>query len=239
MEQYRLERSYWWFVGRRKIVATLLNGVKKRKSNIVLDVGCGTGGNLELLSSYGLCIGIDISPLALSICREHWDGNLICADACSLPFRNCSVDLIAALDVLEHLQDDVSALREFWRILKPNGILIVTAPAFMFLWSGHDIALGHFRRYTMSELKLKLNKVGFAIQKLSYAICPLLPFVFVFRKLQLIAQHNMKKHTALIELPKPLNRALIAMLQLEATLLKYIDLPFGVSLVCKAIKPSV
>ncbi|MFA4015136.1 MAG: hypothetical protein RUDDFDWM_000209 [Candidatus Fervidibacterota bacterium] len=217
----------------------LLNSVEKHRCRIILDVGCGTGGNLELLSSYGVCIGIDISPLALSICKKHWDGNLICADASSLPFRNCSVDLVAALDVLEHLQDDVAALSEFWRILKPNGLLIMTVPAFMFLWSGHDVALRHFRRYTMSELKMKLRKAGFVTQKLSYAICPLLPFVFIFRKLQLIAQHNMKKHTALIELPKPLNEALIAMLQLEATLLKYIDLPFGVSLICKAIKPSV
>ncbi|MCS7252811.1 MAG: class I SAM-dependent methyltransferase [Armatimonadota bacterium] len=204
----------------------------------MLDVGCGTGGNLELLSSYGVCIGVDISPFALSLCREHWDGLLICADALRLPLRDGAVGLLAALDVLEHIEDDVSALKELWRILSPGGVLVLTVPAFKWLWSGHDIALRHFRRYARAELEAKLIAVGFKVEKISFAICPLLPFVFLFRKLQLIAQSGARKHTAIIKLPKPLNELFIGMLGLEARLIKRLELPFGISLVCRAVKTS-
>lgn len=203
----------------------------------MIDVGCGTGGNWELLSSYGTCIGIDISPFALSLCKEHWNGSLICADALALPFRDCTAKLVAALDVLEHIEGDANALNEFWRILIPGGVLVLTVPAFKWLWSGHDIALGHFRRYARAELEGKLTNAGFKIEKLSFAICSLLPFVLLFRKLQLIAQIGSRRHTALIRLPRMLNELLIGLLKLEARLIKHFELPFGISLVCRAVKP--
>ncbi len=240
IEQFELERSYWWFIGRRRIVAALLDAaaISKADERLVVDVGCGTGGNLELLSSYGTCVGMDISQFALSLCREHWNGLLVCADALRLPLRDCAAKLVAALDVLEHIEDDVNALREFWRVLIGGGVLVLTVPAFKWLWSGHDIALRHFRRYARAEIERKLVAVGFEIEKLSFAICPLLPFVFLFRKLQLIAQIGARKHTAFIRLPRLLNELLIGMLGLEARLIKHIELPFGISLICRAVKPS-
>lgn len=160
----------------------------------------------------------------------------MCADAINLPLRDSSASVVAALDVIEHIEDDIAALMEFWRVLKVGGVLLITVPAISWLWSGHDIALGHFRRYVKVELEAKLKLVGFKVEKISFAVCPLLPFVFLFRKLQLLAQRDAKKHTALIKLPKPLNNLLVGMLSLEARLIRRFELPFGVSLVCRAVK---
>jgi ubiquinone/menaquinone biosynthesis C-methylase UbiE len=180
-----------------------------------LDLGCGTGGSFSLLRNFGTVIGLDVSPLALKFAKEKGMKHLVLGSAENLPFADNCLDLVAALDVLEHLDDDCQALREIWRVLKPNGAFVFTVPAFMSLWSVHDIALAHKRRY---------------------AICPLLPAVFVFRKMQNLFMRGRKPATALIELPSPLNRLLIELLRLEATLIPFVRLPFGVSLVGLAEK---
>lgn len=203
----------------------------------IVDVGCGAGGNLMMLQRYGRVVGMDISLTALSLCRSRWAGAILGGDIIQLPFRSNSVDVITVLDVLEHICDDVAALRECWRILKPGGDLIITVPSLRSLWSVHDIALRHYRRYSRAELNIKIRRAGFVIDKLSFAICPLLPIVFVFRKVQNLCICATESRTALIELPSPLNRALIALLALEAQVLRWFDLPFGVSLICRAHKP--
>ncbi|MFN3421861.1 MAG: class I SAM-dependent methyltransferase, partial [Armatimonadota bacterium] len=163
--------------------------------------------------------------------------HLVLGDAQFLPFDDNSFDLVAVLDVLEHLDDDCQALQEIWRVLKPKGAVVFTVPAFMSLWSVHDIALAHKRRYLFCEIHDKVAQAGLKLLHLSYAICPLLPAVFVFRKAQNLLMRNREPATALIELPEPLNRFLIALLQLEAALLPFVRLPFGVSLVGLAEKP--
>lgn len=203
----------------------------------IVDVGCGAGGNLTMLQQYGKVVGMDISLTALSLCRRRWNGALLGGDITQLPFRTNSVDVITALDVLEHVRDDITALRECWRVLKPGGCIIITVPSLRSLWSVHDVALRHHRRYSRAELGAKIARAGFVIDKLSFAICPLLPIVFVFRKVQNLCTCIAESRTALIELPNPLNRALIALLALEAQVLRWSDLPFGVSLICRAHKP--
>ncbi len=235
----RLEDQYWWFVGRRFIVRNLIQRFWKPKTNpaLILDLGCGTGGSFSLLRNWGTVIGLDASPIALKFARKRGMKYLVLGDAQCLPFDENRFDLVAVLDVLEHLEEDCQALKEIWRVLKPNGAVVFTVPAFMSLWSVHDIALGHKRRYLFNEVHDKFVCAGFQLRHLSYAICPLLPAVFVFRKVQNLLMRNKEPATALIELPKPLNRLLIALLQFEAVTLPFVRFPFGVSLVGFAEKP--
>lgn len=235
----RLEDWYWWFVGRRYIVRNLLQHFWKpmAKPPLILDLGCGTGGLFSLLRHFGRVIGLDASLSALQYACLRGGNALVSADGQRLPFTDATFDLVAVLDVLEHLEDDEQALREIWRVLKRGGAIVFTVPAFISLWSVHDIALAHRRRYSYGELKQKLQGTGFGIQKLSFAICPLLPVVFVFRKIQNWLMSSREPSTALIELPDPLNQLLIALLQAEAFLILKCFLPFGVSLVGIAKKP--
>ncbi|MGQ9519662.1 MAG: class I SAM-dependent methyltransferase [Candidatus Fervidibacter sp.] len=233
LKMARLEDRYWWFIGRRFIVLMLIQRFWKPKSNpaLILDLGCGTGGSFSLLRNFGVVVGLDNSRLALSHARKRGMKHLTLGDALSLPFIDNSFDLVAILDVLEHLEDDCQALKEIWRVLKPEGRVVFTVPAFMSLWSVHDIALAHKRRYLWNEIHDRVVQSGLKLLHLSYAICPLLPIVFVFRKIQNSLMRNKKPATALIELPSPLNRLLIALLKLEAALIPLVRLPFGVSLV--------
>jgi len=251
----RLEERYWWFVGRRFIVRSVLKRFWKPTTNsaqhpalrtphsaqtfapctphpaLILDLGCGTGGSFSLLRNLGTVVGLDVSPFALKFAREKGMKYLVLGSAENLPFTDNCFDLVAALDVLEHLDDDCQALREIFRVLKPKGAFVFTVPAFMSLWSVHDIALTHKRRYLWREIHDKVVQAGFQVRWLSYAICPLLPVVFVFRKVQNLLMRGKKPATALIELPSPLNRLLIELLKLEAALIPFVRLPFGVSLV--------
>jgi len=237
----RLEERYWWFVGRRFIVRNLIRRFWKPQTNpaLILDLGCGTGGSFPLLRNWGVVVGLDNSYIALRLARRRGMNRLVLGDAQLLPFGENRFDLVTVLDVLEHLDNDCQALREIWRVLKPGGAVVFTVPAFMSLWSVHDIALAHKRRYLYREIHDEVVKAGFTLRHLSYAICPLLPVVFVFRKVQNLLMRNKEPATALIELPEPLNRSLIALLQLEAALIPSVRLPFGVSLVGFAEKTPV
>lgn len=189
-----------------------------------------------MLRNWGTVVGLDISIFALKFAKSKGMKHLVLGDAVRLPFASNCFDLVAVLDVLEHLDDDRQALREIWRVLKLNGAVVFTVPAFMSLWSVHDIALAHRRRYLWSEIHDKVVQAGFHLRCLSYAICPLLPVVFVFRKVQNWFMRGKAPATALIELPSPLNSLLIELLKLEASLLPFVRLPFGVSLVGLAEK---
>ena len=229
-----LEDFYWWFRGRRKIVLSALKGIKAEK---ILDVGCGTGGNLNLFN--GFVVGLDISLQALKLAKKRKPNAILCqGEAENLPFHNESFDLVLALDLLEHLQDDVKGLREMYRVLKKGGNVLITVPAYKFLWSEHDEALHHFRRYSKSEIKVKMEEVGFTITFLSFAI--VLPFfpIALFRLLQRLARRTeTKPKTSLIILPPLLNELLYRILLGEAKLIERgISFPFGVSIICRGVK---
>lgn len=239
-KQYYLERTYWWFVGRRRLVASLLGCVVRRNSpsSRVLDVGCGTGANFEVLGPFGIVLGVDRSWTALQFAAARRDSVLSQADALHLPFRTNTFDVVTGLDLLEHLPDDSAALQEMRRVLKPGGALLLTVPAYRSLWSEHDEALSHLRRYVASEVRRKVTAAGFEPTKLSYAITAVLAPTFLFRWVQTRLHGRRKPQTALIELPPVLNQALIHYLSLEAAALPLINLPFGVSVVCVCKKPG-
>ena len=174
-----LSETYWWFVGRIAILDGILRRLGRRYPT-VLDVGCGSGRNMRLLSRYADCVvGLDRSPVALRLAAQEGLPTMR-ADAKAIPLPDGSVDLLSALDVLEHLEDDLAALREFRRVLKPEGLLLVAVPAYRFLWSEHDEALMHRRRYIASELHARLNRCGFRLIKRSYAVffafCPIVAY---------------------------------------------------------------
>src|SRR5687768_5084734 len=177
---YVKEQDYWWHVGKRAIVYSLLERYRRRShgNGRALDLGCGTGLNLDSLSRYARPVGTDFSEEALKFCRERGHQLLCKADAAALPFQDEEFDIITALDVIEHLDDDLAALREIRRVLRPGGLVIISVPAYPILWSYWDDILGHRRRYTTKAMKDVVRRSGLRLRKVSYSnVAILLPTV--------------------------------------------------------------
>ncbi len=233
-----LEESYWWFVGRRLILERVLGRFAKR-THVALDVGCGSGRNMQLIAGYSdWVMGLDRSPAAVTL--AHARGlPIFCADGHVLPLANSSVDLVSALDVIEHLDDDMRALKEFNRVLQPEGLLLINVPAYRFLWSEHDEALMHRRRYVASELHVKLTQSGFRVLKRSYAVFfPFFPIVFYRLFRGVFPKDAFAPQASHIILPAFLNNFLVFMLKIEAWMIGSINLPWGTSIVVLAEKVS-
>lgn len=168
-----VEGSHWWFVGRRAILESFLDGiVRKLKSNSrdlkILDVGCGTGANLEMLANYGDAEGVDVSDDALDFCRRK--GLTVQKGlAETLPYESEAFDVTTALDVVEHLDDDVAGLNEMYRITKRGGYSLIFVPAFMWLWGVQDDISNHRIRYTKEQITQRLTSVGYEIERATYA----------------------------------------------------------------------
>jgi len=236
---YALENDYWWFVARRRIVTAFVEDeVKAHGRGRIFDVGCGTGANLEALSRYGESFGIDISGEAIRLCRRRGLNDLSISRLEDIGCLSESFDLITALDVLEHVDDDLPAIRELYRICKQNGLLLVTVPAYGFLWSEHDEALHHRRRYSAYELRNKLTLAGFEIERCTYFITTLFLPILLVRIFQGIFKSSTQPKTSHIQLPAWLNLIIVGLLAFEQQLVKYINFPFGVSILCTARKPK-
>jgi SAM-dependent methyltransferase len=233
-----LERDYWWHVGRREILRLALDATLggSKTSCRILDVGCGAGGNIELLSRYGSVAAMDDSPAALSFVRSAGHGAAIRGSVGTLPIRSAALDVIALLDVLEHTDDDASVLRECQRALKPGALLLLTVPAYQWLWSGHDEALGHRRRYSEAVLVARLAEAGFRLRTFSYAVCFLFPLIAGYRVLERLLSRRQKASYVLV--PHWVNAIFVGLLRLEARLIGGgIRLPFGTSIIVAAVKP--
>lgn len=235
----RVEESHWWFVGRRQIIRSFLEPLVKQlqpakagEAIKILDVGCGTGANLEMLSEFGAAEGVDVSAEALSFCRERGLKGVKQGAAESLPYAERSFDLVTGLDVVEHLDDDLAGLREMHRVLRPNGKILLFVPAFMFLWGVQDDISNHRRRYTMSELKSVVRKAGFEIERATYVnisfFAPILLGRLFMRATRLRPESENNITIGF------LNGALGKLFGAERGLLRFINFPFGVSIICVA-----
>ena len=228
-KMYKFEEDYWWWIGKREIVKGIINRLNS-DFRTVLDVGCGTGLNLNYLKHYGTVIGLDFSKEALNFCKLRAAENLIQADAEKVPFKDDTFDLIIALDLLEHL-DDRDVLKEFYRVLNPNAYLIATVPAFNFMWSKHDEALHHKRRYNKAQLKDALKSNGFIIEKISYwnffLFLPIVAMRLIKRSVK-----SEEIETDAKRLPNIVNAFLTSLLKIEEYLILRVNLPVGISLVC-------
>ena len=225
--------THWWFLGRKHLLRALL-GRMDGKDAVILDAGCGAGVAEDALSDLGTVIGIDIAPEALAGRAPTSPERLCLASVDPAPFRDCSFDLVVALDILEHIEDDAAVLREFHRICKPGGMLLITVPAYNWIRSAHDDALGHYRRYSARQVAGLMRGAGFRLSKVSYAVTAPFPAAVVFRLLRRLI--GSKGGSDLSEAPRVVNRILTAVMRIEAAILKHINLPFGLSVVAIGIR---
>lgn len=240
---YRLEDTHWWFVARRELVLTALRRLLRSRMPgdappRLLDLGCGTGGMLERLRPLGQAVGLDLEPLALAFCRERGHDKLVRGSATALPFRDNSFDFVLALDVLEHIADHETAAREIARVLAPGGHALITVPAYQSLWSRHDVALMHQRRYRAGQVRrLLAGTAGLRLVHLTYTVSMLLPAVWAVRTLQRRLRPHAPPRADVAPTPALLNRLLRALLHGESRVALRARLPFGVTVFALARKP--
>ena len=238
-EMHKLESFYWWFVARRRLLEWFVREIAREFARpTILDVGCGTGINFSVLSKYGDTFSSDASEEALSFSKGRGIDGLVRSHVESLPFLASTFDIVTALDMLEHIDDDLKGLDELLRVTKDGGVLVITVPAYGFLWSEHDEALHHRRRYAASELRNKLTNAGFEVERITYYITFLFFPILFMRFAQSVSKKSIHAKTSHVILPGWLNSLLIGILGFERVLLRWMNFPFGVSIVCLARKLS-
>jgi ubiquinone/menaquinone biosynthesis C-methylase UbiE len=237
----QLEDWYWWFVARREAALRFTEDFRPSREPLrVLDAGCGTGALLDRLESRpgAEVYGLDFSGQALAYTRQRGHLHLVQADLTKLPFPDGTFDVITALDVVEHIREDEGALREVNRVLRPGGVLLVSVPAFRFLWGPHDTALQHMRRYTAAEVAGLMRRTGFRVSKLTYLLALLFPAFVAQRLLIRLRPHAENPQAQLVTVGKLMNRFLIRLQSLELAVARRLSLPFGATVFCVAQKPA-
>lgn len=232
------EGSHWWFVGRRAILESFLKQIiqspqSKVQSPKILDVGCGTGANLEMLAQFGEAGGVDVSDDALEFCRQKGlKAQKGLAEA--LPFDDESYDIVTALDVIEHLDDDIAGLKEMFRILRPGGKTLIFVPAFMWLWGVQDDISNHRIRYTKKQIIERLEAAGFEIERATYANWTFFIPILAGRRFMKITGIKPESENN-VNVPA-LNGIFGKFFGAERIWLKNFDFPFGVSIIVTAKK---
>lgn len=232
-----LDQVHWWFVARRGILETLLRRVVCPKSEArILEVGCGTGHNLAMLKKFGKVEASELDASARALASKRLGDTVKAAKLPDLSmFERNAYDLVALLDVLEHVPDDLASLRAIHRRLKPGGALLLTVPANPWMWSAHDAAHHHFRRYTRKQLEELFLRSGLEVQLLSYFNSLLFPLVAAARVIGKIVGRD----SADDRLPSDrVNWLLERIFRLEAGIIGRIPLPFGVSLIAVVRRPA-
>jgi SAM-dependent methyltransferase len=231
-----LDEQHWWFLARRRILAALIARIVcPARDARILEVGCGTGHNLAMLGAFGKVDACELDRSARSLASKRLGRRVKDARLPDLSmFDRDSYDLVALLDVLEHVPDDIGSLRAIHRRLKPGGALLLTVPANPWMWSAHDVAHHHFRRYTRATLRRLFDQAGFEIQLLSHFNSLLFPPIAAARLVGK-ARGNDGADDAL---PAARANALLNMVfGLEAGLIGRLPMPFGVSLVAVVRRP--
>ena len=235
-ELFEVEERHWWFRSRRAVVRALLSRTDVPPSPRILDAGCGTGANLLEYGRLGQVTGVDAFPEAIELCRGRGLDNVLEAPVEELPFEPGSFDLLFATDVIEHLDDDVLALRELRRVAADDARLVLTVPAYGWLWSDHDVSVHHRRRYTAERLRASVRAAGWSPAVDTYFFATALPAVAVVRTLRR-RRVNGNGESDLSLPPAPVNRLLQLPTLAEAKAIERgARLPAGVSvgMVCVA-----
>lgn len=235
---YEVEGAHWWFAGRRRILESFLAQiaptlpVTEGTRAQILDVGCGTGANLEMLARFGDAEGVDVSEDALAFCRARGLTRVRAGAAEALPYKDASFDLVTALDVVEHLDDDVAGLGEMRRVLKPGGCALLFVPAFQWLWGVQDDVSNHRRRYTLPQLRRAATTAGLRVERATYANITFLAPILLGRVLMRVtgARPASENNINVAAFNGILGRVLGA----ERVWLRRLSLPVGVSAICVA-----
>ena len=242
-----VEGSHWWFVGRRAILESFLKNIEAKLASgeskaepptsaggfKILDIGCGTGANLEMLSQFGEAEGVDVSDDALEFCRLK-GLNAQKGLAETLPFEGETFDLTTALDVVEHLDDDIAGLKEMHRVTKNGGYSLIFVPAYMFLWGVQDDVSNHRIRYTKKQIVDRLKAAGYTIERATYANWTFFAPILAGRTLMRIT--GIKPESENNVNISALNGIFGKLLGAERFWLKNFNFPFGVSIVIVARK---
>ncbi len=228
--------AHWWYRIRYSVLMPLVRQICSIKErNLILAPGCGGCADFEFLSQLGEVYGFDPNEELIKRCQEIWRDNVkVGWLPDNIPFVDRKFDLIFLLDVLEHLDDDKVALESLRPYLKDGGFLVVTVPAFMFLWGDTDIYHNHKRRYTLGQLKNLLEGSGYDIVYATYFNFFFFPFVFLLRKFQNLRRTVFRRCYVKSDTDVSfgiLNNVLVFFGKIEGFLLRYIKFPFGVSIV--------
>ena len=232
-----LDQHHWWFLARRRILEQLIvRVVRPPEGARVLEVGCGTGHNLAMLGKFGELDASELDSSARALSTKRLGREVKEAKLPDLSmFKRNSYDLIALLDVLEHVPDDLGSLRAIHRRLKPGGALLLTVPANPWMWSAHDAAHHHFRRYTSKQLEELFLRSGLEVELLSYFNTLLYPLIAAAR----IVGKLLRRESSDDKLPgNAVNTVLNKIFGLEAAMLGRVPMPFGVSLVAVVRRPA-
>jgi SAM-dependent methyltransferase len=230
-----LDEHHWWYRGRRRIIATELDRLTLPLGAQLLDAGCGSGRTLDELARFGDVHGIELNEDAAEIARRRGLGEVVVGRVEELPWPADTFDLITCLDVIEHTPDDGVALRELRRVAKPAGWLLVTVPAYQSLWSAHDDANHHYRRYSRRSLIEALTGAGWQPARITAFNSVLLAPAAAIRLARRARSRNGAPTGDLHLGPRWLNEALEAPLRIEARWLgSGRTLPAGLSLMALA-----
>ncbi|HEX8425815.1 class I SAM-dependent methyltransferase [Hymenobacter sp.] len=240
IKYHQIEESYWWFQARRDMVFRLVQDLKLATDAPILEIGCSGGPLLQRLRSTGYTnlTGIDVSEAGIAVAERRGIPNVSCMDGANLTFHNASFDLVVASDVLEHIEDEAQALREWARVLRPGGRLLIFVPAFQFLWGKHDIINQHFRRYTANQLATAMQAAGLEVSRGSYWNVSLFFPTAVVRLLKrILPKTNASASDDLFSAPPLINSLLTGFIKAENSILQTVNAPVGVSVFALAKKP--
>jgi len=240
LNHFLLEKDYWWFKGQRAIVNDLIKKYKIKKKNFILDAGCGAGFNALYLRKHGKVYGIDNSKIALKFCKKRGLKNIILSDIAKTKFKNNSFDIITCLGVFYHKNaNPKKILKEFERILKKNGILIITTSALDFLRNKYfksyqGISMKTARRYSLNKFKNLFKQNNYKILKVSYFTFFLFLPILLLRVSKNIINLFLKNRdlkSDIFKINSFLNYILIKLMKLESCVINYASLPIGMHLV--------
>jgi len=230
-----LEQTHWWFTARREILSAEIARLPLARPARILEVGCGPGGNLELLKAFGDVRAIEPDAESRAYAAERSgvivDGGLL---PDGLPELGGPFDLVAAFDVIEHVDDDAGAVAALGRLLKPGGFLVTTVPAYAWLWSEHDAQHHHKRRYTLPAFRRLFDAAGLKVRRATHFNAILFPPIAAVRLAKSAAR--IKGDDEALP-PAPLNGLLRRLFGAEKAILKATDIPFGVSILLIAARP--
>jgi SAM-dependent methyltransferase len=240
------EDQHWWFATRTWSLLNLLDANVSRRDGDILDIGCGAGNMIHHLSRYGHVKGVEVDarPVAMAQARGY---DVRQGDATrGIPFPDASFDLVTALDVIEHVDEDEAILHEACRVLRPKGTLAISTPAFQWLWSYNDVLNGHKHRYTSHELRERVERAGLRIRRLTFGfffVFPMSAPLILLRNRtgakKDLSSHHFQPDAYQVEMEPVspwLNTVLRGVGHVEAAMVARVNLPIGTSLMCVAEK---